>query len=63
MKRLMTVGTRAVVHGHAVGTFRVVCATCEGGGTVAYSPYTKACKAATRDSARPCPCRPSCGAC
>jgi hypothetical protein len=40
--------------------FRVVCATCEGGGTVKYRTHELASSAAVRDSAKPCPVK--CGA-
>jgi hypothetical protein len=56
-----TCGTRAVVRVRP-GDFRVVCATCEGGGSVSYPAPGLANVAAVRDSARPCPARPSCGA-
>ena len=54
-------GTRAVVE---VGPndFRVVCATCNGGGSVRHDTRDSANGAAIRDSARPCPAKRSCGA-
>lgn len=42
------------------GYFRVICATCRGGGTVYHSTREAANAAAVRDSARPCPV--GCGA-
>lgn len=44
------------------GDWRVVCATCEEGGTVPHKTRTLAIDAAIRDSARPCPAKPGCGA-
>lgn len=57
-------GTRKVVRKGAKGhySFHVVCATCDGGGTVGYPRVTEARAAAIRDSGNPCPCRPPCGA-
>jgi RecJ-like exonuclease len=40
--------------------YRVVCATCGGGGTVRHRTAASASSACTRDSARPCPV--GCGA-
>lgn len=54
-------GTRAVKP-KGPGDWRVVCATCEGGGTVPYKTREQANSAAVRDSTKPCPCKPSCGA-
>jgi hypothetical protein len=48
-------GTRAVIES-GPHDFRVVCATCDGGGTVSYPTRTAANRAAIRDSARPCKC-------
>lgn len=53
-------GTRRVVKKGAI--WAVVCATCRGGGTVPYPTKQLAIHACTRDSGRPCPARPSCGA-
>lgn len=36
--------------------YRVVCATCDGGGTVRYSTPEQAASVAVRDSNRPCTC-------
>lgn len=48
-------GTRRVVRRNAYD-FRVVCATCMRGGTVRHWTKESACKAATRDSNKPCKC-------
>lgn len=58
MKRLFVCGTRAVVKA-GPSDFRVVCATCDGGGTVSYPTRGRANDAAIRDSNRACR---SCGA-
>lgn len=60
MERVFVCGTRAVMRA-GPDDFRVVCASCDGGGG---TPYTRAgaSQAAVRDSSKPCPCRPSCGA-
>jgi hypothetical protein len=42
--------------------FRVVCATCDGGGTIRHDTREQATSAAVRDSNKPCPCRQACGA-
>lgn len=47
-------GTRKVIR--RGNTWRVVCATCEGGGTRPHSRYEEARKACVRDSNRPCRC-------
>ncbi len=59
--RRFVCGTRAVKRNRP-GDFRVICATCDGGGTISYPSRSLACSAAVRDSAKPCPARPSCGA-
>lgn len=59
--RLFVCGTRAVEQ-HGPEDFRVVCATCDGGGSVRHFTRELASRAATRDSARPCPARRPCGA-
>lgn len=52
------VGTRA--YGELrPGDWRVVCATCDAGGTISYKTRSEAGQAATTNSARPCQ---SCGA-
>lgn len=52
-ERTFTVGTRA--YGKvAPGDYRVVCATCGAGGTVAHRTLQSAGAAATRDSGKPC---------
>jgi hypothetical protein len=47
------VGTRAVVE-KGPREYRVVCATCDAGGTVRYESKDAALRAAIRDSNRPC---------
>lgn len=49
---------RNAVYG-PVGHYRVLCATCDAGGTVKHPTKTVAVAAAVRDSARPCA---TCGA-
>jgi len=61
MERQLVCGTRAVVQ-KGPFDFRVVCATCDGGGTVRHKTKDAASRAAVRDSNKPCPCKPSCGA-
>jgi hypothetical protein len=46
-------GARAVIRKGA-GDFRVVCATCGGGGGTPYPTKEAACSAAVRDSNKPC---------
>lgn len=53
-------GTRRVVR-RGPQDYRVVCASCLGGGTVRHAIPEDAERAAVRDSAKPCLCRPSCG--
>jgi hypothetical protein len=55
-------GTRKVIPGPRFGTWRVVCATCDGGGSVAHHVRGEATAAAVRDSNKPCPARRGCGA-
>lgn len=57
--REFTCGTRTVIPGPKPNTWRVVCATCEAGGTVIHETKDSATKACVRDSARACT---SCGA-
>lgn len=57
-KRIFTCGTRAV-HQRGPADFRVVCATCFGGGTVRHPTDDNAKRACTRDSNQPCS---NCGA-
>lgn len=52
-------GTRAVVR-RGPHDFRVVCATCGGGGSRPYHTRSEASSAAVKSSARPCPVK--CGA-
>jgi hypothetical protein len=47
-------GTRKVIPASAPRTWRVVCATCEAGGTVIHTTRNSATHAAVRDSAKPC---------
>lgn len=47
------IGTRAVVR-RGTSDYRVVCATCDAGGTVRHPTRDCAMRAATRDSALPC---------
>lgn len=54
-------GTRRVVK-RGPGDFRVVCATCGGGGAVQHGNLNAAQTAAVRTSSRPCPAKPPCGA-
>jgi len=60
-RRYCVVGTRAVVL-RGAQDFRVVCATCDGGGTRRFRIPEDAERAACRDSYKPCLCRPPCGA-
>jgi len=53
--RLLTCGTRKVVQ-RGPNDFRVVCATCDGGGTVKHATRESASRAAIRDSAKSCKC-------
>lgn len=53
--RPFTCGTRTV-RKRAPGDFRVVCATCLGGGSSRYMSRTSATSAAVKMSGRPCPC-------
>ena len=46
-------GTRKVIR-RGPSDFRVVCATCEAGGSVRHDTNTQAATAAVRDSNRPC---------
>ena len=46
-------GTRKVLR-RAPDDYRVVCATCEKGGTVRHDAYNAATHAAVRDSNKPC---------
>lgn len=46
-------GTRRTVR-KGPNNYRVVCATCDGGGTVRYPTSDAASKAAVRDSNKPC---------
>jgi hypothetical protein len=57
-------GTRKVVRKGPKGyyTYHVVCATCDGGGTVGFPTKDGATSLAVRQSGHPCPCRPPCGA-
>lgn len=48
------IGTRAILPRQADGTYRVVCATCDAGGTVAHPNRSAAWNAAVRDSNKPC---------
>lgn len=54
-------GTRAVLEA-GLSDYRVTCATCNGGGLTPYVDRQTAFRQAVRDSTKPCPCRPSCGA-
>jgi ribosomal protein L37E len=55
-RRVFVCGTRAVVEpvGKPLNAWRVVCATCGGGGTVKHRTYNEATHAAVRDSAKRC---------
>lgn len=57
-RRVFVCGTRAVWTAPG-NTFRVVCATCDAGGSVMHKTREEATKAAVRDSAKSCP---ACGA-
>lgn len=58
--RVFTCGTRTVVErGDPPTAWRVICATCEAGGTVLHRTKEAAERAAVRDSNKPCS---SCGA-
>lgn len=59
--RFLVCGTRAVVQ-RAPQDYRVVCATCGGGGHVRHADKESASRAAIRYSAHPCPARQPCGA-
>ena len=62
-ERPFVCGTRRVIADKTrAGIWRVVCASCGGGGSVAHAEREEATKAAVRDSSKPCPARPSCGA-
>ena len=61
MRTVLLVGTRRVVE-RATGDYRVICATCDKGGTVPHRTSKAAGHAAIRDSNKPCPARPGCGA-
>lgn len=52
-ERLTLCGTRKVIR-RAVGDYRVVCATCDAGGTVPHRTKEAASSACVRDSAKPC---------
>jgi hypothetical protein len=52
-RRPFVCGTRRVER-ITVGDYRVVCATCGGGGTVRHDNREKACSAAVRDSNKAC---------
>jgi hypothetical protein len=54
-ERIFVCGTRAVLK-RAPGDYRVVCATCHGGGTVRHHFEKSAQQAAVRDSNKPCRC-------
>lgn len=63
-EREFVCGTRAVVRTDAKGRrkvdgnyWRVVCATCDGGGAIAYATKERATEVAVRDSGRPCQCK------
>ena len=47
------IGTRAIVQ-RKPGDYRVVCASCDAGGTVHHTTQRRAFRAAARDSARAC---------
>jgi hypothetical protein len=66
MERIFVCGTRAVIErdvryqrGRRT-TYRVVCATCNGGGSYKFVTKDAATKVAVRDSGKPCPVK--CGA-
>lgn len=54
-------GTRKAVK-RGPGDYRVVCATCDGGGSRRYNTASLAASKAIAQSNRPCPRRPPCGA-
>lgn len=58
MSRTFVCGTRAVVR-RGPSDYRVVCATCEAGGTIKHTTKESANKACVRDSVRACK---ACGA-
>lgn len=60
-ERAFICGTRKAIK-RGPGDYRVVCATCDGGGTVRYPDASLAASTAIAHSNRPCPCRPPCGA-
>lgn len=51
--RLFTCGTRTVIE-RGPSDFRVLCATCEGGGTTKHTTRGEATRAAVRDSNKRC---------
>ena len=53
LDRRYAIGTRAIIH-RGPRDYRVVCATCDAGGTVRHDTRDKAFTAAARDSAKPC---------
>ena len=53
------IGTRAILPRKPDGTYRVVCATCDAGGTIPHRTREDAFNAAARDSNKPCQ---TCGA-
>jgi hypothetical protein len=54
MSKKFLCGTRKVIPGETVGTYRVVCASCGAGGTVSHPTIERATTACVRDSSRPC---------
>jgi hypothetical protein len=60
-ERRFVCGTRAVPPRRPDGTYRIVCATCGGGGSTPYDTREAATSAAVKMSGRPCQCR-GCGA-
>jgi hypothetical protein len=61
VERIFVCGTRAVVHlSESPWPYRVVCATCDGGGSYKFVTKDAATKVAVRDSGKPCPVK--CGA-
>jgi len=55
---VMTVGARAVIR-RGPGDWRIICATCRGGGWTPYRTQELALASATRASANPCPVKMS----
>lgn len=53
MERVIVCGTRKAVR-RGPGDYRVVCASCDGGGTVRHETARSASLAAIRDSNKPC---------